>query len=70
MFILAFACDFCGKKYAYKQDLQKHLSVHVGNNIYQCDLCEQGFRLTSELRHHKYKHYKKEETKPQENAEN
>lgn len=58
-----FICEYCPRKYAYKQDLIKHLQIHVGNNIYKCDWCDKGFRLYEELRHHSFVHYKEEREK-------
>lgn len=56
-FLIAFACEHCDRKYAYKQDLNKHLQTHVGN-VYNCEECGERFRLLIELQRHSFQHYK------------
>lgn len=62
-YFTAFNCDHCDQKYAYRGDLNKHLKIHVGNNIYTCEQCGMGFRLPTEFRRHKFEHYKKDKEK-------
>lgn len=63
--MVAFVCEFCAKKYAYKGDLNKHLRTHVGDNIYKCDECGQGFRLLAEIKQHSIEHYKQKKEQSQ-----
>lgn len=59
--ITANKCTYCDQAYRQKGDLNRHLAkMHLGDNIYQCDKCEKGFRLQIELRKHSYEHYKNE----------
>lgn len=52
-------CEYCQKAYAQKNDLNKHLRTHVGENTYFCDYagCEETFRVLSEMRIHQGVHY-------------
>lgn len=63
MVFAAFICEYCHRKYTYKGDLNKHLQIHLGNNIYRCKSCEKGFRLYEELRQHSFEHYKEDREK-------
>lgn len=64
-FSTAFKCTLCSDRaYAQKGDLTKHYKQkHVGNNIYSCSLCNEGFQYFAELKTHTFKHYKEEKTK-------
>lgn len=41
----------------------KHRQTHVGDNIYECDVCGQGFKYHNELRRHSFVHYKEDREK-------
>lgn len=61
--LLAFICEICpDKKYKYKGDLNKHMRTHLGENMYQCNLCDENFRLDWQLKRHSFVHYKKEKS--------
>lgn len=61
MFLLiAFKCEYCDRKYAYKGDLTKHLRTHLGDNIYKCAVCDEGFQWKKDLNRHSNEHYKQE----------
>lgn len=64
-FFVAFECKYCHKFYKYKGDLTKHLQIHVGDNIYTCDVCGQGFRYHDDFKHHSFVHYKEDRDKNQ-----
>lgn len=64
----AFECTFCDRKYAYKGDLNKHLQIHVGNNIYTCEQCGMGFSKYLDHRNHTFEHYKQNRLKLGENS--
>lgn len=60
----AYVCDYCpDRKYAYKQDLTKHLQIHLGDNIYKCKQCDKGFLHHRSLYEHSLEHYKEEQEK-------
>lgn len=61
----AFKCPFCPERaYAQKGDLTKHIKQkHVGNNIYNCDLCNEGFQYFADLKTHSFRHYKEQKAK-------
>lgn len=73
-FVSAHKCPYCETSYRQSGDLKRHLArLHVGDNIYQCDKCEKGFRLQKLLLKHSYEHYKQEqlsEKSHQQSAEN
>ena len=41
--IKPFPCMYCPKRCATKQDLDRHLTSHRGESIYQCAFCSRGF---------------------------
>lgn len=59
-FFLDFQCNYCEKVYAHRGDLTKHLRTHIGELIYECDICPKKFRLPRELKLHSFEHYKEE----------
>lgn len=60
---LAYHCDYCDKVYRHLSDLNKHLRVHLGENIHKCTLCTRDFRLPTDLKKHLFEHYKEEKQK-------
>lgn len=50
-----FSCSFCEVAYAQKNDLVKHLRIHVGENTYMCDNCDMKFRYYLDWRKHRAK---------------
>lgn len=63
--LIAFKCPFCSDRaYAQKGDLTKHIKLkHVGNKIYNCDNCQEGFQYYADLKTHSFEHYKEEKAK-------
>lgn len=39
------------------------MQIHVGDNIYQCDACGQGFRYKMDFTRHSFVHYKEDKEK-------
>lgn len=53
----------CHNSYRYKGDLIKHMKTHLGDDIYRCDVCGQGFQYHADLKLHTFEHYKKDKSK-------
>lgn len=60
--LIAFDCQYCpDRKYAYKQDLLKHLVKNHGlTTPYQCEICKKNFRQYNDLKRHRCEEYKKQ----------
>ena len=46
-------CDACGKAFASKPSLEKHMHVHLKTMSFVCEECGQGFPFQSRLLQHK-----------------
>ena len=55
-YIFQFACMFCPKRCATKQDLDRHLMSHRGEAIFQCQYCEKSFVHRASLKKHQRGH--------------
>lgn len=51
-----FPCMYCPKRCATKQDLDRHLTSHRGESIYQCAFCSRGFVHRASLTKHQRRH--------------
>ncbi|XP_063837122.1 zinc finger protein 595-like [Ostrinia nubilalis] len=47
-----YACEHCDYKATYKHDLAKHLHIHAGIKLYQCQICAVRYRTSSTLNQH------------------
>ena len=48
-----FKCKVCGKTNSKKQNMQKHVEIHIEGLSFDCDLCNKTFRSRESLRNHK-----------------
>ena len=47
-----FTCNFCGKKFHNRGNLNQHEVIHTGISPYQCDICGKQCRRKKELQKH------------------
>ena len=50
--MLPFACNYCGKKFSNKGNLNQHEVIHTGITPYQCHVCGRQCRRRGELEKH------------------
>lgn len=53
-----FQCHLCLKVLSSKQNYKQHQFIHTGARPFRCDMCEQGFRQSSQLTYHRKEHLK------------
>ncbi|KAJ8984974.1 hypothetical protein NQ317_007844 [Molorchus minor] len=46
------ACDFCGKKFRYQNNLEVHRRTHTGELPYKCTVCDHACAQSSKLKRH------------------
>ena len=47
-----FKCQFCGKGFVQKANMQAHERIHTGERPYKCQFCNEGFvQLTRKKQH-------------------
>ncbi|XP_043206542.1 zinc finger protein with KRAB and SCAN domains 1-like [Amphibalanus amphitrite] len=51
-----FHCEICGKAFAWRGHLVKHMQTHTGERPLSCEICGQTFRWTSHLTDHLRRH--------------
>ena len=49
-------CDYCGKAFASKASLDKHMYMHMNAKTFVCEECGQGFPFKSRLLQHQITH--------------
>ncbi|XP_022913314.2 B-cell lymphoma/leukemia 11A isoform X1 [Onthophagus taurus] len=48
-----FACDYCGKKFRYQNNLEVHRRTHTGGDLpYKCTVCDHACSQSSKLKKH------------------
>ena len=47
-----FACEYCGKSFALKSNLQNHQKIHDLDKPFGCDKCEKTYKQRNSLREH------------------
>ncbi|CAG5124839.1 unnamed protein product [Candidula unifasciata] len=50
------SCDFCGRMFAKKEYLRRHIRIHTGERPYKCVICGHSFRRSHHLRRHEMTH--------------
>ncbi|XP_030759019.1 B-cell lymphoma/leukemia 11B isoform X3 [Sitophilus oryzae] len=46
------ACDYCGKKFRFQNNLEVHRRSHTGEMPYKCTVCDQAYAGSSKLKRH------------------
>ena len=52
-------CEHCGKMFTDNHKLWSHSLTHTGEKQFQCDVCQESFRLPNHLKRHKLTHKEK-----------
>ncbi|CAB3261201.1 unnamed protein product [Arctia plantaginis] len=55
-----FACDQCDYKTSHKHDLVKHIRIHTGIKMYQCEYCTASYYTSSNLTMHTRRNHMKQ----------
>jgi uncharacterized Zn-finger protein len=50
-------CRECGKQFATKYKLQRHMRCHTGEKPYRCNYCDRSFSQTGNLKLHQVKYH-------------
>ena len=55
--VRAFKCEFCGKSFKQKKNLNEHRKIHTGTFAAHCKICNKGFVQKYNLKLHNDKHH-------------
>ena len=50
-------CEFCGKAFKSKKNLNEHTKIHTGKFSGYCEICKKGFTQKYNLTLHNLKHH-------------
>ncbi|XP_025091950.1 transcriptional activator GLI3-like isoform X5 [Pomacea canaliculata] len=50
------SCEYCGRVFAKKEYLRRHVRIHTGERPYRCVVCQLSFRRSHHLRRHELMH--------------
>jgi hypothetical protein len=48
-------CDFCGRRFRMRQQMETHRRMHTGEKPYKCTSCDAAYANAASLRYHKMK---------------
>ena len=47
-----YQCKICGKKISLSQNYKVHMRIHTNEKPYSCEVCNEGFRESGQLKSH------------------
>lgn len=53
-----YSCEFCGRSFYSKYNLDRHKMIHTGDKPFQCKICKKCFNQQANLKSHMIVHYK------------
>ena len=56
------ACECCGKRFIFKNQVTEHMRVHTGIKKFECGICNQKFATRFNILKHQNKKHPNDET--------